>query len=169
MNWPIINWELAFTTFLPMYIIPMISIYLSFWFGLKTKERDVKVEALKTRYDNLYEPLLRLTIESWKYVKIPSSFPKELREKFIDLFDKNIGEMGVQSLEFYPKMYESYLFYLQKTVGKVEIHPDLDKFDINFNIFCNLLMKECSIIREKLKYPEIPKSFSDAYSSDFLE
>ncbi|MHA3225712.1 hypothetical protein ACV7JQ_07180 [Globicatella sulfidifaciens] len=136
------------------------------YFASKFKQsKDLEFSTLEKRYKSLYEPLLQLIIESWPYVKIPSTFNPELREKFITLFKENVGQMGASSFDYYPEFYESYLFYTQEIIGNELYKNATQKFDIKFNLLCNKLLKECSEIRVKLKYPALSEKFTKGYSS----
>lgn len=147
------------------YIFPIISLIIGFFLGKISDHSTAKKEALIERYEKLYVPFLRLTVESWRYVKSADSFSEELLKDFIDLFSNNVNLMGTESLNNFSQMYEAYLFFQYEKLGSQHFEGASIKFAYEFDKFCNILMKECTILQRKLNYSEISPRFSDAYSS----
>ncbi len=148
----IINYQLL-TLILPS-VVSIISIAISYYLGLKAKDREYYKNNLSERYEKAYVPITRLLIEDLQNCPI---FIRDRNTalKYSEIIINNINHYELETWKIYPAYYDSYMEFM----GIVKINPDLQpQFPYINEYFINLILsilQEGSEISKELSKPDI--------------
>lgn len=132
-------------------LISVISIFISFFLGQRSKAKSIKQEALKDRYNHFYVPYMKLLMNNW-YGHIASGLlPREEKDQFYILVTENIHYLGKRSSAYLMSYIEGYTASNFDEDKHQHFEGGREKFTPIFNKMTLLILKEAKGIARKLK------------------
>ena len=89
-------------------IVPVISVFVSYWLGRIQQERKYRRDQAQKRYDAFYVPFFTKLYAGQLWQLRPSSFGLEARGAFLDLLTHNLGHLGPKTQACYPDLYVAF-------------------------------------------------------------
>ena len=143
-------------------IVPVISVFVSYYLGQKQSARKLSREQALHRYNTFYVPLFTHLYAGavWKFR--PSAHSLEARSVFLDLITKNISLLGVKSQMCYPDFHAAYIAMLEYDDGNSEFSAAPAKYDRAFNRLIESAMFEVKALSKELRLPPITHTYEIA-------
>lgn len=142
------------------YVIPFISIGLSYILGRLENYNQKKLGAAKERYEKFYKEFILLLVKSAPLKNDYSQISFEGRAQFFDLIINNFHLIDEQTAALSINYYYAFLEMLE-----YEENSSSADIPINYNrIFNELIdsaLKESSKLSRKLKLPDLSKVVLD--------
>lgn len=142
------------------YVIPVVSIFITYILGTFSSKKTRKLEVEKMRYETFYVPFMRHLLGGLPLMSEPHSFSAEARATFFDLIMKNTYLLGAQEASLVPKYYESFSEMFEYEEGNLEYSDAPQKYDEAFTQFCLASLLEAQKLSKLLKYPNLSKTIS---------
>ena len=103
------------------YLVPVISVIASYFFGRLQSNNSSKYNAMKERYEKFYVPFIRFfymnQLQSLKF----SALPPEIQGKIYRLFLDNIQYLDLDTMySLDPLMYQLSLLFLKRSGSELE-------------------------------------------------
>ena len=141
------------------YVIPLVAIALSYFFGRLQSYNSSKTAALQTRYDTFYVPFITLLycgrLDCLQY----SSLDLEGRGKYFDLVMHNLQYIGLGTQSCVMEFYTEFLNYLDAEADNLDMTAPAQQLDIVFNKLQYNVLSEARDICRQLHLPDITKTF----------
>lgn len=153
------------------FVVPVISVLLSFLIGLLTNKINKSNEADKEIYQNLCVPYIQFLVRLspiWKeYSTGENLIPTEIILQHFDLVMNNVQYLSPNASNKLQNLYKSLLNVLSVRDG--EIVDESGKTEalhiILFELITDDILKQTSQISRKLRYPDPTKSLSSTFSN----
>lgn len=141
---------------LHLYLVPVLSVLLSYIIGRLSNSRNLKIESLKERYYNFYLPYIQLLVRA--SVKFPTVITNpEIAIKFGELIIEKSHYLEKETSKYAIDYYILELNYLEYFDGNPDF-PDAEEKINNFLIKVSLeILKESTKVAKQLKMPQISK------------
>ena len=145
------------------YLIPFLSITVSYVFGRLESKSSAKQEMRMKRYQQFYVPFIRSF-----YVGFSWSNPWSLRspEELNNLFElvmRNLEYLDPDSLKLIPEFYRSFLVLRETKAGNYEDENAYRNFDNVLNELTKRVLAESKKLGKALHLPPLGKVASDVY------
>lgn len=142
---------------LHLYIVPLLSVFLSYIVGRMSNSRNLKIESLKERYNNFYLPYMQLLIRTSP--KIPNIITTpEIAMKFSEFLIEKSHYLETQTsqlaIEYYPLM----LNYFEYCEGNPDFKDAEDKINAYIIKASQEILMESTKVAKQLKMPQVSKT-----------
>ena len=142
------------------YIIPVASIFLTYYLGSKKSDKETYHNIQSLWYNSFYVPYLLCLYRGHLFDKLNfSDLTPDVRSHLLDLSSKNLQFLGQSSLMLYPKMYNSFLDYLEYDEGNPIFSHAPDIYNHVMNEFTNALLLEATELERYLKMPGLATTY----------
>ena len=147
-----------FISFLGVYIIPVFSIFISYYLGRISTKTDTKIESLKYRYETAYVPYMEKLLKGFTWdVIIGKDSARDVFPYIETIFD-NFHLFGKKTVDLMPDLYQSMLDLLEFHDGNPDYPNAVKDFNYVFNKITVSILKEAQEIAPKIQFPETAKS-----------
>jgi hypothetical protein len=142
------------------YIIPLISVALSYVFGRLESKTSSKQVARMERYTNFYVPYVKKLYAgfAWDYPIGKQSF--EARCAILDLLMNNLQYLDVKTQRLIPDFYAAFLDMAEYNSGNPAFQNAPEAFESCFWSITQAVLLESSRLSRKLKLPDITATIS---------
>ena len=145
------------------YVVPVLSIFLSYFLGSLTSRHSIKREVFLKRYESFYVPFMNTLLADYDFTDCPSESPIETRSIYLDLAMKNTQYLGKKSALLIPTYYKAFIDLLECENGNAD-YLDADKdYDEIYLKFCKTILLEAKGLAKYLKYPELASTILEIY------
>lgn len=148
------------------YLIPVISVAISFFLGQWSKSYDYKRQTARERYDKLYVPLISKMVTLWPQTQDFSWMPIDKLDDIFELLSSNLHLFGSKSARYFITYQEAYLILKEARKGNEAFYSPraFSEFNDVFQNILLLLFQESQTIARLIKLPPLAKSISyEAY------
>ena len=142
------------------YIVPVVSIFITYILGVLASKKSNKMEVEKMRYETFYAPFMKHLLGGLPIMPHPHSFSIEARSTFFDLIMKNTYLLSPQEASIVPRFYEAFLGMLEFDDNNEQYADAPVKYDEVFIEFCVANLLEAQKLSKSLKYPNLSKTIS---------
>lgn len=147
------------------YIVPVASIFLTYYLGSIKSNKETYQNVQKLRYNSFYVPYLLCLYRGHLFDKLNfSDLGSDIRAHLLDLASENLQYLGKSSLMLYPKVYDAYLAYLEYDEGNPNFSYAPDFYNRVMNDFTNALILEAIELERYLKMPGLANTYSHLLS-----
>ncbi len=142
------------------YIIPLISIFLSYLFGHMQATKNNKTSISRERYDNFYSQYTSKIYAGMMWNIEFHSLPIDSMSVFFDMIMKNIHYLDDETVKLIPDFYVSFLNALEYA-DDIKVQQKLDEIFINITM---QILSQTSKLSKELKLPDFAKFASKMYA-----
>lgn len=152
---------------LHLYLVPVLSVFLSYIIGRLSSLRNLEIESLKERYNNFYLPYMQLLVRS--SLKLPKIITSpEIAIKFGELIMDKSHYLETETSKYAIDYYLLLINYFEYHDGNPN-YPDAEERINDFLIKASLeILKESTKVAKQLKMPQVSKSLY-AYLLDHID
>lgn len=142
------------------YIIPLISVFLSYLFGHMQATKSNKSSVKRERYNDFYSPYSSKIYAGMMWNVDYSSLSIESKSVFFDLIMKNVHYLDEETVKLVPNFYTCFLDALEYD-DDINIQKALDK---SFNEITMKILLQASKLSKELSLPDFAKFASEMYA-----
>ena len=128
------------------YIIPLISIFLSYLLGHIQAIKNNKISVKREKYDNFYSPYASKIYAGMMWEINYSNLSTESKSIFFDMIMKNIHYLDEETVKLVPNFYLCFINALEYT-NDIKVQKELDK---NFNNITMKILSQTSKLSKEL-------------------
>ena len=143
------------------YIIPMISIGLTYAFGRLQSEQSDKKSAYKEAYETFYLPYISLLYKSQIWSVGFSRLDFEMRSNLFRLIADNIKYMDKKMIEYVDLLY--YQSIIEKELFSISSFVTHERMDEMFDDFTLLALSRSTWLAKKLHQPTLGEFVRELY------
>ena len=144
------------------YLVPLISVFLSYFCGRLQSSKSQKLSAQKERYEKFYVPFITLLIAGRMDLLQYSQLPLDSRGKFFDLIFNNIQSIDEKTQSLLLDFYTSFMDMLEYESGSPGYDDAPAILDAAFTKIVDSVLLESSKLSKSLRLPQIGKAFCSA-------
>lgn len=137
------------------YIIPLMSVALSYILGRLESRMSLKRTSMMEQYTNLYLPYIQKLYAGFMWENTISDAPLETRSVFFDLLTQNIQYLDESSQGMIPEFYSAFLDLLEYDSGNEQYSYAPEQFEQCFWRITKSIIVEASQLSKKLRLPDI--------------
>lgn len=145
------------------YLVPLVSIVVTYVFGRLQSSVSSKKDSLRRRYESFYVPFIEHLYRGLAWELKPSSYSLGARSSFFEILFSNIQYLDESTQTLIPAYYGAYLDMLEWESGNPNFRDAPDKYDAAFRAIANSVLSESSKISKSLRLPEISKCASTMF------
>lgn len=142
------------------YVIPLLSIALTYWLGRLQTSKEKKSDSQRERYLGFYVPFIQLLYCGRLDAQPYSSLDLKTRAKYFDLVFQNLHLIDATTQSHVIAFHQVFV----DTLDISEATPDaITTLDNTFNVLTDSVLLESVRLSKSLRLPPIAKSFSREY------
>ncbi len=142
------------------YIIPLISIFLSYLLGHMQATKNNKTSISRERYDNFYSQYTSKIYAGMMWNLEFHNLPIESMSVFFDMIMNNIHYLDDKTIKLIPDFYVSFLDALEYN-DDLKLQQKLDKKFINITM---QILSQTSKLSKELKLPDFAEFALQMYA-----
>jgi len=142
-------------------IIPVVSVFVSYFLGQRQSEKKYEREQAKLRYDSFYVPLFQFLYAGRMSERSGSSLRFDARSKLLDMFTHNIALLGPGLQSCYPDLLAAYTAMLHFDSCEPDYKDAPDEFDRVFNRIEKYAIAESKELSRALRLPSIAQTYEN--------
>ncbi|MFS7200599.1 hypothetical protein AB6834_09565 [Carnobacterium divergens] len=138
------------------FIIPVISIYITYFLGSISAKTTRTTEVEKMRYETFYVPYLKYVLTAIPFLTNPHKMPNDIREKLFSLVIENVHLLSADETLLFSEYYFSFSNFV---TGKINQDSE-NQYDEIFIKFLLATLSEAEKLSKSLGYPNLSKNIS---------
>ena len=142
------------------YLVPLVAVALSYFFGRLQNYNTSKSTALQTRYEAFYVPFITLLYCGRLDCQPYSSLDFEARAKYFDLVMHNLRYLGLDTQSCVMDFYTAFLDHLDAESDGSDTGSSAHQLDFIFHKLRCSVLSEAKDICRSLHLPDITRAFS---------
>ena len=142
------------------YVIPVLSVILSYMLGRLGSKMSDKKSNLTKRYYELYVPYIQRMYAGILWEQDPCNLSFNARSVFFDMLTKNIQYLDKETQSKIPDYYASFLAMLEYESGNPNYFDAPAKYSSSFWSITKCVISEASRLSKKLGLPDITTTLS---------
>lgn len=140
------------------YLVPLISVALSYLFGHMQATKTNKTSAKREQHDNFYLQYTSKIYAGMMWKMKYSDMPLESKSVYFDLIMENIHYLDKNIVELVPDFYEAFVFALDN--DDIDTKKSLDN---DFNYITMKILFRTSKLSKELKLPDFARFALERY------
>lgn len=146
------------------YLVPVASIFISYFLGQLSIQKTRKIEVLKERYLGFYIPFIQKLYKNHYGSIDPNMMDLEERESYLQLISDNLHLLGRKSSHMLSDYYNA-----DTAIAAAELDRSDDAknsaewYKYRFQALTKAILEEGSVLARKLKYPDISAELLTIY------
>ncbi|MGO3307193.1 MAG: hypothetical protein ACTILG_11080 [Sphingobacterium sp.] len=145
------------------YLIPVVSIFLTYILGTINSKNTTKHDVQKRRYEDFYVNYMTKLLAAYNFTDEPHASPLDARVVFFDLVMKHTHFLGAKSAKLVPIYYKAFLDMLEYDSGNPIYKMAPNNFDDAFLEITKEILLEAKSLSKELKYPNLSKTILEMY------
>ena len=148
------------------YIIPCVTVVLTFLFGQRQAYGNRKYQAQKQRYESFYVPYIQKLYAGHLFSDMKyTDLDLEQRSIFMDLLFQNLQYLDIHTQKLLPEFYDSTLHFFESESSDEPDSEAAAQLDRIFYEITSCILRESEALSKALNLPPIGAAFSQIYCS----